>query len=166
MAFQWNISLVTNLERQNLVLKTLHSSRKYIKMIFRNMWLLPHLHFDKHKQWQLKLPISARHWSVLTAIIYGRSYEWSKGYTYHQWEKHLIYVLTPEQKIIKNIPVIIKRFKNNINTNNSFLRTRADYVKETYLQEQKVSHCHIATTIKHKSYGMNLVVTEHKLTFL
>ena len=117
------------------------------------MWLLSHLHFDKHKQWQLKLPISARHWSVLTAIIYGRSYEWSKGYTYHQWEKHLIYVLTPEQKIIKNIPVIIKRFKNNINTNNSFLRTRADYVKETYLQEQKVSHCHIATTTKQNHTG-------------
>ena len=40
------------------------------------------------------------------------------------------------------------------------------YVKETYLQKQKVSHCHIATTTKHKSYGMNLVDTKHKLTFL
>ena len=74
-------------------------------------------------------------------------------------------MLTPEQKIIKNIPVIIERFKNNINTNNSSLRARGDFVKETYLQEQKVSHCHIAATTKHKSYGMNLVVTEHKLTF-
>ena len=70
------------------------------------------------------------------------------------------------KKIIKKIPVIIKQFKNIINTNNSFLRARAYYVKETYLQKQKVSHCHIATTTKHKSYGMNLVVTKHKLTFL
>ena len=29
-----------------------------------------------------------------------------------------------------------------------------------------MSHCHIATTIKQKSHGMNQVVTEHKLTFL
>ena len=36
----------------------------------------------------------------------------------------------------------------------------------SYLQKQKVSHYHIATTTKHKSYGMNLVVTKHKLTFL
>ena len=75
-------------------------------------------------------------------------------------------MLTREKEIIKKIPVIIKQFKNIINTNNSFLRARAYYVKETYLQKQKVSHCHIATTTKHKSYGMNLVVTKHKLTFL
>ena len=54
------------------------------------------------------------------------------------------YLLTPEQKIIKNIPVIKKRFKNVINTNNSFLRARADYCMSR----------------------INLVVTEHKLTFL
>ena len=75
-------------------------------------------------------------------------------------------MLTPENEIIKKIPVIIKQFKNIINTNNSFLRARANYVKETYLQEQKASHCHNATTIKHKSYGMNLVAIKHKLTFL
>ena len=57
-------------------------------------------------------------------------------------------MLTPEKKIIKNIPVIIKQFKNIINANNSFLRGRAYYVKETYLQKQKVSHCHITTTTK------------------
>ena len=75
-------------------------------------------------------------------------------------------MLTPEKEIIKKIPVIIKQIKNIINTNNIFLRARKYYVKETYLQKQKVSHCHIATTTKHKSYGMNLVVTKHKLTFL
>ena len=167
MAFQWNISLVVNFERQKLVFKTLHSARKYIKMIFKNMWLLFHLHFEKHKQWQLKLPISARHWSVLAAIIYERLYKGRKGQTYHQCEIHLIYVLSPEQKIIKNIPVIIKQFKDIINTNNSFLRAKADYVKETYLQKQKVrSHSRIATTTKQKLYGMNLVATEHKLKFL
>ena len=64
------------------------------------------------------------------------------------------------------IPVIIKRIKNIINTNNGFLCARVYYVKDTYLQKQKVSHCHIATTTKHKSYGMNLVVTKHKLSFL
>ena len=53
-----------------------------------------------------------------------------------------------------------------MNANNSFLRAREYYAKKTYLQKQKVSHCHIATTTKHKSYRMNLVVTEHKLTFL
>ena len=41
------------------------------------------------------------------------------------------------KKIIKKIPVIIKQFKNIINTNNSFLRARAYYVKETYLQKKK-----------------------------
>ena len=74
-------------------------------------------------------------------------------------------MLTPEKEIIKKIPVIIKQIKN-INISNSFLRARAYYVNETYLQKQKVSHCHIATTTKHKSYGMNLVDTKHKLTFL
>ena len=54
------------------------------------------------------------------------------------------YLFTPEQKIIKNIPIIKKRFKNVINTNNSFLRARADYCMSR----------------------INLVVTEHKLTFL
>ena len=107
-AFQWNISLVANLERQNLVFKTLHISRKYIKMIFKSIWLLSHLHIDKPNLWQLKVPISARYWSLLTTIIYERSYEWSKGHTYHYWEKHLIYVLTPEKEIIKKISVIIK----------------------------------------------------------
>ena len=74
-------------------------------------------------------------------------------------------MLTPEKEIIKKIPVIIKQIKN-INISNSFLRARAYYVNETYLQKQKVSHCHIATTTKHNSYGMNLVDTKHKLTFL
>ena len=73
-AFQWNISLVANLERQKLVFKTLHISRKYIKMIFKNIWLLSHLNLDKHNLWQLKLPIYARHGSVITTIIYKRSY--------------------------------------------------------------------------------------------
>ena len=41
------------------------------------------------------------------------------------------------KKIIKKIPVIIKQFKNIINTNNSFLRARAYYVKETYLPKKK-----------------------------
>ena len=45
---------------------------------------------------------------------------------------------------------MIKQFKNIINTNNSFLRVRAYYIKETYLQKQKVSHCHTATTTKQK----------------
>ena len=36
MDIQWNISLAANLERKNLVFKSLHISRKYIKMIFRN----------------------------------------------------------------------------------------------------------------------------------
>ena len=144
----------------------MHSSRIYIKIIFRNMWLLSHLHFDTHKLWQLKLPISARHWSVLTTIIYERSYEWSKSQTYQKWETHPIYVLILEQKIIKNIPIMIKQIKDVISTNNSFPRAREDYVKETYLQKQKVSHCHIPTTTKRKSYGMNLVDTKHKLTFL
>ena len=82
-------------------------------------------------------------------------------------EKNILYMcLPPEKEIIKKIPVIIKQIKNIIKSNNSFLRERAYYVKETYLQKQKVSHCHIATTTKHKSYGMNLVVTKHKLTFL
>ena len=72
------------------------------------------------------------HWSVITTIVYERSYKWNKGQSYHQWEKHVIYVLTPEQKITKNIPVIIKQLENIINTNNSFLRARADYAKETY----------------------------------
>ena len=94
MAFQRNISLVANSERQKLVFKALHSSRKYIKMIFRNMWLLPHFHL-----------ISARHWSVLTNIIRERPYEWSKVQTYNQWEKHLIYLFTPDQKVINNNPV-------------------------------------------------------------
>ena len=53
-----------------------------------------------------------------------------------------------------------------MNTSDSFLRARECYAKETYLQKQNVSHCHIATTTKHKSYEMNLVVTKHKLTFL
>ena len=75
-------------------------------------------------------------------------------------------MVTPEQKTIKNIPIIIKQSKNNINTNNSFLQARANYIKESYLQEQKVSSCHTAATTKYKSYRMNLVVTEHKLTFL
>ena len=75
-------------------------------------------------------------------------------------------MLTPEKEIIKKIPVIIKDIKNIINTNNSFLRAREYYDSKTYLQKQKVSHCHIATTTKHKSCGMNLVDTKHKLTFL
>ena len=41
------------------------------------------------------------------------------------------------KKIIKKIPVIIKQFKNIINTNNRFLRARAYYVKETYLPKKK-----------------------------
>ena len=49
--------------------------------------------------------------------------------------------------------------------NNSFLRARAYYVMETSAKS-KVSYCHIATTTKHKSYGMNLVVNEDKLAFL
>ena len=51
-----------------------------------------------------------------------------------------MYVLTPEQKNYKNNPVIIKKKikKNIINTNNSFLRERADHFKETYLQKQKL----------------------------
>ena len=36
-----------------------------------------------------------------------------------------------------------------MNTNNSFHQARADYVKEIYLQRQKVSHRHIATTTNH-----------------
>ena len=79
--------------------------------------------------------------------------------------KNILHMSLPQKKKIKNMPVIIKQMKN-INTNNSFLRAREYYVKETYLQKQKLSHCHIATTTKHKSYGMNLVVTKHKLTFL
>ena len=39
-------------------------------------------------------------------------------------------------------------------------------VGETYLQKLKVIHRHIAPTTKHKSYGVNLVVAEHKLTLL
>ena len=54
------------------------------------------------------------------------------------------YLLIPEQKIIKNISVIKKRFKNVINTNNSFFRARADYCMSK----------------------INMVVTEHKLTYL
>ena len=55
-------------------------------------------------------------------------------------EKNILYMcLLQKKKIIKNIPVIIKQFKNIINRN-SFLRARAYYVKETYLQKQKVSH--------------------------
>ena len=62
-------------------------------------------------------------------------------------EKNIvIYVLNPEQKIIKNISVIIKKFKNIINPNNSFLRARTDHVRETYLQKVNVSHRHIAIT--------------------
>ena len=80
-------------------------------------------------------------------------------------EKNILHMCLPQKKKIKKMPVIIKQMKN-INTNNSFLRAREYYVKETYLQKQKLSHCHIATTTKHKSYGMNLVVTKHKLTFL
>ena len=82
--------------------------------------------------------------------------------------KYISYMcLVQNKKIIKNIPVIIKQFKDIINTNNSFLRAKTDYVKETYLQNQKVrSHSHIATTTKQKLYGMNLVATEHKLKFL
>ena len=80
-------------------------------------------------------------------------------------EKNILHMSLPQKKKIKKMPVIIKQMKN-INTNNSFLRAREYYVKETYLQKQKLSHCHIATTTKHKSYGMNLVVTKHKLTFL
>ena len=77
------------------------------------------------------------------------------------------YICPYSRKKIKRIPVIIKQFKNIIKTNNSFLRARAYYVKETYLKKKKrISHCHIATTIKHKSYGMNLVVSEHRLTEL
>ena len=75
-------------------------------------------------------------------------------------------MLTPEKEILKKIPVIMKQFKKIINTNNSFLRARAYYVKKTYLQKQKVSHCHIATATKDKSYRMNLVITKHKVTFL
>ena len=75
-------------------------------------------------------------------------------------------MLTPENEIIKKIPVMIKQIKNIINTNNSFLCARGYYVKEAYLQKQKVSHCHIATTTKHKSYVMNLIVTKRKITFL
>ena len=110
-AFQWNISLVDILEKQNLVFKTLHISRKCIKMISKNIRLLSHLNLDQHNLWQLKLPISARHWSVLTTIIYEKSYELSKGQTYHQWEKHLPQKKksTPEEEIIENIPVIIKK---------------------------------------------------------
>ena len=64
-------------------------------------------------------------------------------------EKNILYMCLLQKKIIiKNIPVIIKQFKNIINANNSFLRARAYYVKETHLQKQKVSHCHIATTTK------------------
>ena len=59
--------------------------------------------------------------------------EWSKSYTYHQLEKHLIYLITPEQDIIIGILVIIKQFKNIINPNKSFLRARAYYVKLAYL---------------------------------
>ena len=73
-------------------------------------------------------------------------------------------MLTPGKEI-KKIPVIIKQFKNINNAKNSFLRATAYYVKETYLQKQKVSHCYIATTTKHKSYRMNLLVTKHNLTF-
>ena len=83
--------------------------------------------------------------------------ESSKGYTYHQLENHLIYLITPEQKIIKGILVIIKQFKNIINPNNNFLQARAYYVKLAYLQKRKVSHCHIAATGKNKSYQMNLL---------
>ena len=43
-------------------------------------------------------------------------------------KKNIIYLLTPEQKIIKTIPVI-KQFKIIININNSFLQARTDYVK-------------------------------------
>ena len=68
-------------------------------------------------------------------------------------------MLTPEKEIVKKIPVIIKQIKNIISTNNSFLRAREYYVMETCLQK----HFHIAATTKHKSYGMNLVVTKHKL---
>ena len=68
-------------------------------------------------------------------------------------------MFTPEKELIKKIPVIIKDIKNIINKNNSFLRAREYYDNETYLQKQKVSHCHIATTTKHKSYEMNLLVT-------
>ena len=79
-------------------------------------------------------------------------------------------MLTPEQKIIKTIPVIIKQLKQIIDPNNSFLPARVDIsrrrVKEANLQKQMASNCHIAKTTKHKSYGMNHVVTEHKLTFL
>ena len=46
---------------------------------------------------------------------------------------------------MKEIPVIIKQIKNVINTKHSFLRAREYYVKETYLQKQKVSHFHIAS---------------------
>ena len=54
------------------------------------------------------------------------------------------YLLTPEQKIIKNIPVIKKRFKNVIKRKCYFRRARADYCMSR----------------------INRVVTEHKLTFL
>ena len=54
-----------------------------------------------------------------------------------------------------------------MNTNVSFLRAREFYAKETYLQKQNVSQQLLnTTTTKHKSDGMNLVVTKHKLTFL
>ena len=75
-------------------------------------------------------------------------------------------MFTSEKEIIKKIPVIVKQIKNIININNSFLCARAYYVNETFLQKQKVSHCHTAATTKYKSYGMNLVDTKHKLTFL
>ena len=75
-------------------------------------------------------------------------------------------MLTPAKEIIKKIPVIIQQFKNIIDTNNSFLQAKTYYVKETYLQKQKVIHCHIATTTKHKSYGINLVVTKNSCKML
>ena len=104
MASQWNNILVANFESQKSVFKTLNRVRTYKKKIFRNMRFFSRSYFEKHK-------LSARHWSLLTTIIYERLYKLSKGHSYHQWGKYVIYVLTLKQKLIRNFPVIIKQIK-------------------------------------------------------
>ena len=77
-------------------------------------------------------------------------------------EKNILRMCLIQTKNNKKHSVIIKQFKNINNTKNSFFRERTDSRRHICKNKRLV----IATTTKHKSYGMKLVVTENKLTFL